>query len=224
MSPNPPGSRGIAKLGREDKRHAANFGRQEQKPEGMMRKIVFMTLAAGILLLGACSKTYMEGNMDVADGDYQTAIAKYEQTLAQNPNYDLGWLKLGYAYFKTGDYGKAITSFNRALSLRDDLPDALFYRALSYIGEGQTQQGFELLSGYHDQLVGMADSIKQQAQELQGQGLAPDAIIAAMEKARDDGYCMEIADQEDFSGPVQAILRPLQIPLTDQAACVGAAH
>ncbi len=188
-----------------------------------MRKTLVLALAAGFLFLGACSKTYMEGNMDVADGDYQTAIAKYEQTLAQNPNYDLGWLKLGYAYFKLGEYGKAITSFNRALSLRDDLPDALFYRALSYIGAGQTQKGFELLAGYHDQLVGMADYIKQQAAELQGQGMAPDAIIAAMEKARDDGYCMEVADQADFAGPVQAIMRPLQIPLTNQAACVGTA-
>lgn len=189
-----------------------------------MRMTLILALAAGFLLLGACSKTYMEGNMDAAAGDYQTAIAKYEQTLAQNPNYDLGWLKLGYAYFKTGDYGKAITSFNRALSLRDDLPDALFYRALSYIGAGQTRKGFELLEGYHDQIVGMAEYIKEQASELQGQDLSPDQIIAAMEKARDIGYCMEIADQAEFSGPVQAILRPLQIPLTDQAACVGAPH
>lgn len=187
----------------------------------MMRKTLILALAAGFLFLGACSKTYMEGNMDVADGDYQTAIAKYEQTLAQNPNYDLGWLKLGYAYFKTGEYGKAITSFNRALSLRDDLPDALFFRALSYIGEGQTQQGFQLLSEYHDQFIGMAGYIKEQAAELQGQGLPPEQIIAAMEKARDDGYCMERVDQADYSGPIQGISRPLQIPLTDQATCVG---
>ncbi len=191
-----------------------------------MRKSACLAMLAAMLLMSACSKTYMEGNMDVADDDYQAAIVKYEQTLAQRPTYDLGWLHLGYAYFKMGQYDKAIEAFNRTLDLREGQPDAEFFRALSYIGLGKLDQGFQLLAEYKDPTLNdMSEYIREQAVGLQGQGLSPDAIIANMEQARDMGYCMNIQDQTiDGAFGIEGIMRTLEIPLTNQSACFGVPH
>jgi len=189
-----------------------------------MRKLPLIVLAA--LILCACNKTYMKGNIDIADGDYQAAVAQLEQTTSTRPTYDLGWLHLGYAYFRLGNYDKAIEAFNRTLDLREGQPDAEFFRALSYIGLGKLDQGFELLSQYKDPTLNdMSEQIREQAAGLQGQGLSPDAIIANMEQTRDMGYCMNIQDQTiDGAFGIEGIMRPLEIPLTNQAACVGVAH
>lgn len=191
-----------------------------------MRTNACLVLAAAMLLLGACSKTYMEGNIATADGDYQAAIVKFEQTLAQDPNYDLGWLHLGYAYFRLGQYDKAKEAFNHTLDLREGQPDAEFFRALCYIGQGQMDQGFQLLAAYKDPTLNdMSEYIREQAVGLQGQGLSPDALIAAMEHARDVGYCIDIQDQTvDGAFGIEGIMRPLQIPLKNQAACAGLPH
>jgi tetratricopeptide (TPR) repeat protein len=63
------------------------------------------------------------GNQLYQDGDFQGALAAYEEVLqAGYEGVDL-YYNMGNAYFKTGNLGRSILSFERALSIRPGDPD-----------------------------------------------------------------------------------------------------
>jgi cytochrome c-type biogenesis protein CcmH len=55
-------------------------------------------------------------------GSMEQAVAELEARLAKNPNDQEGWRMLGRTYLVSGDAAKAVTSYERAMSL-DSAPD-----------------------------------------------------------------------------------------------------
>jgi tetratricopeptide (TPR) repeat protein len=52
------------------------------------------------------------------------AIPLFRKALIMDPGNPLLWMNLGIAQQRTGDYDEALNSFQRAVFIDDDLPDA----------------------------------------------------------------------------------------------------
>ena len=53
-------------------------------------------------------------------GDLDGAIKEFQEVTRLAPGYDMGFLNLGDAYMKKGDYGKAIVPLKKAAELNPD--------------------------------------------------------------------------------------------------------
>ena len=65
-------------------------------------------------------------------GDFQGAIADYNQALRINPNYAKAYLNRGDAYHELGEYQKAIADYNQALRINPDYIKAYIDRGHAY--------------------------------------------------------------------------------------------
>jgi tetratricopeptide (TPR) repeat protein len=64
------------------------------------------------------TQRYDDAMFDFSKGDYDSAIAKFEQILAEEPeNFD-AQLSLGMAWYRKGDYPRAIEEGHKAEKLR----------------------------------------------------------------------------------------------------------
>lgn len=91
-------------------------------------KIIFTALSAVILLTisarGADDMQFAKANREYAAGHFREAISDYESLVhsgewSANVFYDLG-----NAWFRAGDFGKAILNYERALALDPRHPEA----------------------------------------------------------------------------------------------------
>jgi tetratricopeptide (TPR) repeat protein len=57
------------------------------------------------------------GDYHLFSGNFTEAIAAYEIYRKQLPNDEFACNKLGFAYFRSGQYEKAVDMFQRALTL-----------------------------------------------------------------------------------------------------------
>ncbi|ACK67358.1 TPR repeat-containing protein [Rippkaea orientalis PCC 8801] len=62
-------------------------------------------------------------------GDYQGAIADFNQVILINPNEVEAYHSRGIAYIKLGNYSQAIADFNNALGLNPNIPEIYQERA-----------------------------------------------------------------------------------------------
>jgi tetratricopeptide (TPR) repeat protein len=63
-------------------------------------------------------------NQEYAQGHFKEAIAGYETLVRSGPLSANLFYDLGNAYFRTGDFGRAILSYERALALEQHHPEA----------------------------------------------------------------------------------------------------
>ncbi|MDZ4860083.1 MAG: tetratricopeptide repeat protein [Candidatus Hydrogenedentes bacterium] len=73
-----------------------------------------------IAVVGAPSvfdATFQRGNSAYESEDYQTAIAAYEQLMAEGVEHESLFFNLGNAYFRAGNTGLAIVNYERALRI-----------------------------------------------------------------------------------------------------------
>jgi tetratricopeptide (TPR) repeat protein len=61
---------------------------------------------------------YDDAMFDFSTGDYDTAIRKLEAILAEDPQYFDAQLSLGMAYYRNGDFPRAIAEGHKAQTLR----------------------------------------------------------------------------------------------------------
>ena len=67
---------------------------------------------------------FAKGNQEFAQGHFKEAIASYEALVGEGQwNANL-FYDLGNAYFRTGDFGRAILNYERALALDQHHPEA----------------------------------------------------------------------------------------------------
>jgi tetratricopeptide (TPR) repeat protein len=76
------------------------------------------------------------GNAFNVTGDYQRALADYEQAVALAPGEALYYVNRGTARGNLGDLSQAMSDFNEALALRHEFPEALYTRALAFLKTG----------------------------------------------------------------------------------------
>src|SRR5947208_47124 len=63
-------------------------------------------------------ENYDDAMFDFSTGNYDSAIAKFKQLLAADPEYFDAQLSLGMAYYRKGDYAAAIAEGHKAEQLR----------------------------------------------------------------------------------------------------------
>lgn len=90
---------------------------------------------------GLDTLAFMRGEALLEAGAWDSAIEEYESLVKLNPTWAEARQKLGYSYFKKGDYQKAIASFTEAIGL--DTGDFLSYayRGTAHYKTHKYQQG-----------------------------------------------------------------------------------
>ena len=69
------------------------------------------------------------GQKALIDGDFKTAVSNLEKAIATDSNDVSTLYMLGYSYYHSLNYTKAIGTFNRLISLRPNENSAYYYRA-----------------------------------------------------------------------------------------------
>src|SRR5881296_4594615 len=84
---------------------------------------LFCALATSSVL-GQADVEFAKANQEYAQGHFKEAIANYE-TLIRDGQWSANiFYDLGNAYFRTGDFGRAILNYERALALDRHHPEA----------------------------------------------------------------------------------------------------
>jgi tetratricopeptide (TPR) repeat protein len=68
------------------------------------------------------------GQKALIDGNFKTAVSHLEKSLPAESNNANVLYMLGYSYYHSGDYSKAISSFGQVISLRPGEVSAYYYR------------------------------------------------------------------------------------------------
>jgi len=79
------------------------------------------------------------GKVYLAQGRLDDAIKELDQSINGSKDPAQNFNDLGVAYLEKGDYSHSIDSFNQALQL-DNLPEALFNRALAYEKQSRSKE------------------------------------------------------------------------------------
>jgi CHAT domain-containing protein/Flp pilus assembly protein TadD len=84
------------------------------------------------------AKAWFErGNQQLMTGDFEAAIASFNQALAIKPDYHEAWGGRGDAQFKLGQFEPAIASYNQAVALEPDYLPAWYNRGYTQAELGQ---------------------------------------------------------------------------------------
>ncbi|WP_026898656.1 tetratricopeptide repeat protein [Daejeonella oryzae] len=68
------------------------------------------------------------GQKALIDGDFKMAVANLEKAIATDSNDVNTLYMLGYSYYHSSNYPKAVSTFNRLISLRPNENSAYYYR------------------------------------------------------------------------------------------------
>ena len=95
--------------------------------------------ATGVSGVGATAQRAAPGGEQSDLPDIQTMITRLKGRLAEQPQDIDGWITLGQSYMAVGRYQDSISAFDRALTIRADLPfvNAARGEALVFAAEGQ---------------------------------------------------------------------------------------
>ena len=76
------------------------------------------------------------GGVYSAKGDYDRAIADYNQAIQINPEADLAYHNRGLAYSDKGDYDRAIADYNQAIQINPKYGETYLFRGLANLYAG----------------------------------------------------------------------------------------
>jgi len=152
------------------------------------RLAVLCLLVLYACLLAGCSPA-VRGSMALAGGDYDLALSRYQEALAQDPGSLYLRQRIGLTYYTKKDYPQAEASFLDILARSPGEPNALFYLGLSRIGKGEAASALDDLTRfswpgkyYHQKFV------RAEAVRLLGHPeLPPVEIIRSLQDALEQG-------------------------------------
>jgi len=86
--------------------------------------ILLAFVAMGSSAFADTNDQFAKANQEYADGKFKDAVADYE-SIVQSADWSAAlFYNLGNAYFRSGDFGKAILNYERALALEPNHPEA----------------------------------------------------------------------------------------------------
>lgn len=131
---------------------------------------------------------YFRGETYTAMGNYSAAIADYEAALTRFSRYDLAQQGLGYAYYKTKQFDRAMAALDKAAELTPNQPVTSFYRMLVYLATNQPDKAKTEAA----QAVQYLDSLPADKQELLLPRILADLNTLAQENSKQAGVIEEI--------------------------------
>lgn len=91
----------------------------------MMKYLILTLVTFHLSLFTSLAATKAEADSSYVNGDYQKAIAQYNQLLAEGKSAEV-YYNLGNAYYRTEEITQAILAYERALLLSPGDPDIRF--------------------------------------------------------------------------------------------------
>lgn len=128
---------------------------------------------------------YMQANQALIRGDYDTAIADYEQIIANNPDWLWPRRKLTRAYALSGRYAQAVQQSNALLERESRDPWASVYGGAALLALGQEQDGAERIrqmSALPDFSIKMK-TVRALEQHVLNLELPPSRVVARLDAA-----------------------------------------
>jgi tetratricopeptide (TPR) repeat protein len=104
---------------------------------------------------------FRQGQLHYQNGDWDQAIAVYQQALDLDPRHQSSYVNLGDAYYQKGELDLAIDSYQQALDLQPDDADVHYNLGAAYL-----QQALAASNGVPDQ-SSMEQAITQIEQAIQ---------------------------------------------------------
>ena len=87
-----------------------------------------------------CDELFDDANGDLAVGDLEAAVQKYQRTVDLDPDFFDGWHALGMALMKLGRFPEAIQAGKKATELRPNDQIAWTSLSLFYNRAGNIQE------------------------------------------------------------------------------------
>jgi tetratricopeptide (TPR) repeat protein len=108
-----------------------------------------MCFLMGLLLLAAAvgnEFSLSEALAKIQPQDLPGAVGMLEQITKREPDNDMAWRGLGFAYLKLGKPDQAIPAYLRAHDIDPKLPTPLYYMGLAYALKGDRAEAFAWLT------------------------------------------------------------------------------
>jgi tetratricopeptide (TPR) repeat protein len=83
---------------------------------------------------------YFRGNAYANKGDYDRAIADYDQAIRFKPGYATAYYNRGIVYAQKGDIDRAVADYDKAIQLKPDFADAYYSRGSVYKEKGDADR------------------------------------------------------------------------------------
>jgi len=117
----------------------------------MQGKFIFKltVLIWGLTLLWGCT-AQMSGDFRLSMKNYDGAIRYYQEAVSENQADWQTREKLGIAYYKTGQFDKAIQELTKVLSQKPGAPDATYYLGMAQLKKGDQDKAVKTINRYHN--------------------------------------------------------------------------
>src|SRR5438552_16860049 len=89
----------------------------------ILHLICALILSAGPVVFAQSDAEFAKANQDYAAGHFKEAIDEYESLVRSGQWSANLFYDLGNAYFRAGDFGRAILNYERALALEPRHPE-----------------------------------------------------------------------------------------------------
>jgi len=127
---------------------ASCAGRKEEEMNIMYKRVLVCLVLGVIIFICGCGATYYgKGKAFLEEDDYERAIENLHQAVTQDPKKAENWRELGVAYYKKGEYGKALDALKQANLIKPD-PKTIFYLGLVYEKNEDFDSAINAYKGY----------------------------------------------------------------------------
>jgi tetratricopeptide (TPR) repeat protein len=124
----------------------ASFAKRNEEERNMYKRVL-ACLLLGLILSGCGATYYGKGKAYLAEEDYDRAIENLHQAVTQDPKKAENWRELGVAYYKKGEYGKALDALKQANLIKPD-HKTIFYLGLVYEKKEDFDSAINAYKGY----------------------------------------------------------------------------
>lgn len=124
-------------------------------------RLALLILVAG--LLAGCANYMKDGLELLQSGDYEKAIASFQNEIAEEKNTDEAYRGIGIAYFELEDYSAAVEAFKNALANGAEETASIYQMlGVSYLKQDDYENALE----NYNKALEMEDCTDEMRQEI----------------------------------------------------------
>jgi len=106
--------------------------------------LLLLLISSAVLMAVSCTGSISsKGRSLVEKGEYDNAIELFNREISKNPDKKDSWSDLAFAYYKKGDYEKALDAINKADQSK---PTTHLCRGLIFEGTGENKKAIQSFS------------------------------------------------------------------------------